>query len=148
MGTHSECCVSQQILQWTGITPECVIGVNPFDTVVEVAAEVLIVAVVQHLHLICKWEEIPINISCMMGKKEYIMDMVHCSSEMIEQRGEAEKEIQHARLEARKQKETLSHLVDCVNQQVQLIGDLQTQSLQGAIPRIHSTLSTPHFVPQ
>ena len=67
---------------------------------------------------------------------------------MIEQRGEAEKEIQCARLEAREQKETLSHLVDCVNQQARLIGDLQAQSLQGSIPRIPSTLSTLLFVPQ
>ena len=68
--------VSQQISWWTGVTPECVIRVNPFDTVVEVAAEVPIVAVAQQLHLVCKWEEIPVNVSCMMGKKECIMDMV------------------------------------------------------------------------
>ena len=35
-----------------------------------------------------------------------------------------------------------------MNQQAQLIGDLQAQSLQGSIPRISSTLSTPLFVPQ
>ena len=146
--THSECCVSQQILQWTGVTPEHVIRVHPFDIVVEVAVEEPIVVAPQQLHLVCKWEEIPMNISGMMGKKEYIMDVVCWSSEMIEQRGEAEKEIQRARLEACEQRETLSHLVDHVNQQVQLIGDLQAQSLQGSIPRIPSTLSTPLFVPQ
>ena len=118
VGTHSERCVSQQILQWTGVTPECVIRVNLFDTVVEVAADVPIVAITQQLHLVCEWEEIPVNVSCMMGKKEYIMDVVCRSSEMIEQRGEAEKEIQCAQLEAREQRETLSHLVDQVNQQV------------------------------
>ena len=67
---------------------------------------------------------------------------------MIEQRGEAEKEIQRTHLEAHEQRETLSHLVDCVNQQARLIGDLQAQSLQGSIPRIPSTLSTPLFVSQ
>ena len=118
MGTHSERCVSQQILRWTGVTPECMIRVNPFDTVVEVAADVPIVTVAQQLHLVCEWEEISVNVSCMMGKKEYFMDVVHQSSEMIEQRGEAEKEIQHTRLETREQRETLSHLVDRVNQQV------------------------------
>ena len=76
VGTHSERCVSQQILWWTGVTPECVIRVNPFDTVVEVAVEVPIVAVAQQLHLVHEWEEIPMNVSCMMGKKEYIMDVV------------------------------------------------------------------------
>ena len=53
----------------------------------------------------------------MMGKKEYIMDVVRRSSEVIEQRDEAEKEIQCIQLEAREQRETLSHLVDHVNQQ-------------------------------
>ena len=124
------------------------IRVNPFDTVVEVAAEVLIVAVTQQLHLIREWEEIPVNVSCMMGKKEYIMAVVHRSLEMIEQRGEAEKEIQCTQLEAQEQRETLSHLMDRVNQQARLIGELQAQSLQGSIPRIPSTLSTPLSVPQ
>ena len=93
------------------------IRVNPFDTVVEAAAEVPIVTVAHQLHLICKWEDIPMNLSCMMGMKEYIMDMVRHSLEMIKQRGEAEKEIQCAQIEAHEQRETLSHLVDQVNQQ-------------------------------
>ena len=76
------------------------------------------------------------------------MDVVCHSSEMIKQRGEAEKEIQHACIKAWEQRETLSHLVDRVNQQAWLIGNLQAQSLQGSIPRIPSTLSTPLFVPQ
>ena len=77
VGTHCERCVSQQILRWTGVTPERVIRVNLFVTVVEVAADVPIVAVAQQLHLVREWEETPVNVSCMMGKKEYIMDVVH-----------------------------------------------------------------------
>ena len=147
-GTHTEWCISQKILQWTGITPEQVIRAKPFDTVVEVAAEVPIVTVAQQLHLIREWEEIPVNVSCIMGKREYIMDVVHHSSEFIEQREETEREIQRTHIEAREQKETLTHLVDCVNQKAWLISDLQAQSLQGSIPRIPSTLSTPIFVSQ
>ena len=81
---------------YSGLTPEHVIRVHRFDTVVEVAVEVPIVAVTQQLHLVCKWEKIPMNVSCMMGKKEYIMDVVCYSLEMIKQRGEAEKELQRA----------------------------------------------------
>ena len=84
---------------------------------VEDGAEVSIVAVTQQLHLIHEREEIPVNVSCIMGKREYIMDVVHRSSEMIEQRGETEKEIQCVHIEAQEQRETLTHLVDCVNQQ-------------------------------
>ena len=117
VGTHTERCISQKILQRTGITHERVIRANLFDTVVEVAAEVPIVAVAQQLHLIHEWEEILVNVSCIMGKREYIMDVVCRSSEMIEQRGETEKEIQHTCVEAQEQKETSTHLVDRVNQQ-------------------------------
>ena len=45
------------------------------------------------------------------------MEVVHCSSEMIKQKGETEKEIQHGCIEAQEQRETLTHLVDRVNQQ-------------------------------
>ena len=68
MGTHSERCVNLQILQWTGITPACIICMNPFDMVVEFAADIPIVAVAQQLHMIHTWEEIPVVVSCIMGK--------------------------------------------------------------------------------
>ena len=90
VGTHTERCVSQKILQWMGITPGRVVRANLFNTVVEVATEVPIVVVAQQLHLIREWEEILVNVSCMMGKKEYIMDVVRHSSEVIKQRGETE----------------------------------------------------------
>ena len=45
------------------------------------------------------------------------MDVVRCSSKMIEQRGETVKEIQCTHIEAQEQRETLTHLVDCVKQQ-------------------------------
>ena len=41
-------------------------------------------------------------------------------------------------METKRQWETLSQLVDRVNQQARLIGELQTQSLQGSISRIPS----------
>ena len=147
VGTHSEWCVGQQILQLTGVTPKRVIRVNLFDTVFEVAAEVPITSEAQQLHLICEWEEIPMSVSCrsIMGKCDYIMDVMRRSSELIEQWGRAEREIQTSRIEACEQKQTLSQLVDQENQQACLIGALQLQSLQGSVPRIPSSLSTPHF---
>ena len=138
VGTHSERCVNLQILQWTGITPARTTRMNPVDTVVEFAAEVPIVAVAQQLHMIKTWEEIPVSVSCIMGKREYIMDVCRHRSILIEQKGEAEREIEQSRLETRRQRETLSQLVDRVNQQARLIGELQTQSLQGSISRIPS----------
>ena len=142
VGTYTECCVNLQIVQWTGITPVCTMRMNPLDTVVEFAAEVPIVAVAQQLHMIREWEEVPVTVSCIMGRREYIMEVCRQKSILIEQRGEAEREIERTRAETKQQKETLSQLVDRVNQQARLIGELQTQSLQGSVTRILSTQSS------
>ena len=104
---------------------------NPLDIVVEFAAEVPIVAVAQQLHMIREWEEVPVTVSCIMGRREYIMEVCRQKSILIKQRGEAEREIERTRAETRQQKETLSQLVDRVNQQARLISELQTQSSPG-----------------
>ena len=138
VGTHSERCVNLQIVQGTGITPVHIVRINPFDTVVEFAADVPIVAVAQQLHMMRTWEEVPVVISCIIGKREYIMDVCHQKSILVEQHGEAEKKIEQTRMESKRQQETLSQLVDRVNQQARLIGELQTQSIQGSTIRIPS----------
>ena len=112
VGTYTERCVNLQIVHWTGIHPICSTRINPLDTVVEFAAEVPIVAVAQQLHMIREWEEVPVTVSCIMGRREYIMDVCRQKSMLIEQRGEAEKEIEKTKTETRQQKETLSQLVD------------------------------------
>ena len=124
VGTYTDRCVNLQILQWTGITPTHTTRINLLDTVVEFAADVPIVAVAQQLHMIREWEEVPVTVSCIMGRREYIMEVCRQKSILIEQRGEAEKEIERTRTETCHQKETLSQLVDRVNQQARLIGEL------------------------
>ena len=144
VGTYTERCVNLQIVHWTGIHPIRSTRINPLDTVVEFAAEVPIVAVAQQLHMIREWEEVPVTVSCIMGRREYIMDVCRQKSMLIEQRGEAEREIEKTKSETRQQKETLSQLVDRVNQQARLIGELQTQSLQGSMTRIPSAQPSHH----
>ena len=94
VGTYTECCVNLQIVHWTEIHPIRSTHINPLDTVVEFAAEVPIVAVAQQLHMIREWEEVPVTVSCIMGRREYIMDVCRQKSMLIEQRGEAEREIE------------------------------------------------------
>ena len=52
VGTHTKCCVQAIIIQRTGVTPERLVHVNPYDTVMELAADVQIVAMSQQLHSI------------------------------------------------------------------------------------------------
>ena len=70
------------------------------------------------------------------------MDVCRQKSIMIKQQGLAEREIEQTRVETKQQRETLSQLVDRVNQQARLIGELQTQSLQGSLTRIPSHQSS------
>ena len=136
VGTHSERCVNLQIVQKTDIAPARIKRMNSYDTMVEFAADVPIVAVAQQLHMIRTWEEIPVVISSIMGKKEYILDVCRQRAILEEQHGETEKEMEQSKIESEKQQEVLNQLMDRVNQQAQLIGELQIQSMQGSATRI------------
>ena len=90
-----------------GDHPARITHINLLDTV-EFTADVPIVAVAQQLHMIREWEEVPVTVSCIMGRREYIMEVCRQKSILIEQRGEAEREIERTRAETRQQKETES----------------------------------------
>ena len=143
VGTYSEHCVHLKLTQWTGVTTECVTRINPYDTIIEVAASVSVVAIAQQLHSIREWEEILVMVACIMGKKSYIVDVCRQRTAMIDQRGEAERELERTREETREQRASLAQLTDWVNQQARIIGQLQTQSLAGLIQSVPSTLSNP-----
>ena len=74
--TYSERCIHLKLAQWTGVTAEHVTRMNPHDTIIEVAASVSVVAIAQQLHSIREWEEIPVVVACIMGRKSYIIDVL------------------------------------------------------------------------
>ena len=117
---------------------------NAYVTIIEVAASVSVVAIAQQLHFIREWEEIPVVVACIMGKKSYIVDVCRQRTAMIEQRGEAEREFERTREETREQRASLAQLIDRVNQQARITGQLQAQSLAGLIQSVPSILSNPH----
>ena len=79
-----------------------------------------------------------------MGKKSYIVDVCRQRTAIIEQRGEAERELERTREDTREQRASLAQVIDRVNQQARIIGQLQTQSHAGLIQSVPSTLSNPH----
>ena len=145
MGSYTERSVARRVTQMTGIIPARVTRINAYDTVLEVPVDVSVVTVSQQLHMLRDWEEIPIEISCIMGKKSFVTEVCLQKSAMIEQRGESEREIEQMRMEARAHRDTLSQLVDRVNQQAKLVADLQTRSYSESIPRIPSSIATPLY---
>ena len=91
VGTYPERCVNLKLVQWTGVTAECITHINAYDTIIEVAANVSFVAISQQLHAMREWEEVPEVVSCIMGEKSYIIDVWCQRTAMIKQRGKAER---------------------------------------------------------
>ena len=85
VGTYFECCVHVKLAQWTGVTAERITRMNAYDTIIEVVASVSVVAIAQQLHAVREWEDIPVVVSCIMGKKNYIIDVCCQRTPMIEQ---------------------------------------------------------------
>ena len=86
--TYSERCVCQKVERLTGVTPECVHCVNVFDTVIEFAANVSVLATAQALHSVRNWEDNPVQISCILGSSPYITEVCRQRNIIIEQQSE------------------------------------------------------------
>ena len=121
------------------------------------------VTIAQALHQIDEWEDIPVWVTCLMGSEHYIMQLCRERSENEEQKRVWEAEAEKMREDQQEQKDKLSVLIDKVNDQACLVGEIQqgaylnpkesvprTALLQGhsvgstgSIPRIPSSLHTP-----
>ena len=89
-------------------------------------ANVSAVAVSQQLHAMHEWDEFPVVVSCIISKKSYIINVCCQRMAMIEQRGKSEQEIERTHEETKCQRATLAQLIDRVNQQVRIIGQIKT----------------------
>ena len=121
------------------------------------------VAIAQALHQINEWQGIPVWVTCLMGSKNYIMQLCRERAENKEQKRVWEAEVEKMREDQQEQQEKLSELIDKVNDQAQLVGEIQQSNLAipkesiplisllqgqsvastGSIPRIPSSLHTP-----
>ena len=71
-------------MQMTGVTLARVTRINSYDTVLEVPEDISVVALSQQLHTMHSWEDVPIDVSCIMGKKSFIVKVCHQRTAMIE----------------------------------------------------------------
>ena len=98
VGTYSEKCVYQKVERLTGIVPERVRRINVFDTIIEFASDVSVVAIIQALHSVRNWEDNPVQISCILGSGPYITEVCRQRNIIIEQQSELhQQEEQHRR---------------------------------------------------
>ena len=165
IGSFTERSIARKVYQLTGITLDRVTMVTPSDAVLELPTSCSVVPVAQELHAMKEWEDFPIYVSCLMGNRRYIMEV--CQDRANYESKKKELEIGAERLceDWLEQQETLTELVDKVNDQARIVGELQQQQhrqdlnrgsdsriplLQGnlvgstgSVPMIPSSLHTP-----
>ena len=131
--------------------------ITPNDVLIEFPLGAPVNEIAQILHNIEEWEDTPVDTHCMMGEKKYI-DLLKVCRDRLDYE---ERVRQMAREEERRREEELDRndrlqdLIEQVNEQARMVGELQEQNqqhqLQGAIqpestgsaPRIPSSLHTP-----
>ena len=163
VGSFTERSVARRVYNSTGVAVERVNMVTPTDALIEFAPGTLVVAIAQVLHQINEWEDIPVWVTCLMGSKNYIMQLCRERAENEEQKRVWKAEAKKMREDQQEQQEKLSELIDKVNDQAQLVGEMQQSNLAipkesaprisllqgqsvtsiGSIPRIPSSLHTP-----
>ena len=163
MGSFTERSAARRVYNSTGVVVERVTMVTPTDALIEFASGTLVVAIAQELHQIKEWEDISVWVTCLMGHKDYIMQLCRERAENEEQKRMREVETERMREDQQEQHEKLSELINKVNDQARLVGEiqqgnfaipkesaprislLQGQSVTstGSVPRIPSSLHTP-----
>ena len=163
VGSFTERSVARKVYSLTGVAVEWVMMVTPMDALLEFAPGTLVVTIAQMLHQIHKWEDIPVYVTCLMGSKHYIMQLSREWTESEEQKRVLEATAERMKKDQQEQQEKLSELIDKVNDQTRLVGEIQQGNVMypkefiprisllqghligstGSIPRIPSSLHTP-----
>ena len=163
VGSFTERSVARRVYNSTGVAVERVTMVTPTDALIEFASGTLVVTIAQELHQIKEWEDISVWVMCLIGNKDYIMQLCREQAKNEEQKRKREAEAERMREDQQEQHEKLSELIDKVNNQARLVGEiqqgnfaipkesaprislLQGQSVAstGSVPRIPSSLHTP-----
>ena len=138
-GSFTERSVGRRVYGLTGITVERVTMVTPTDALVEFPTGTLVVAIAQALNQIADWEDIPVWVSVLMGSRQYIMKLCQERAEQEEQRKAMEAEVERMQENQQEQQDKLSELIDKVNDQARMVGEIQQQQINlqsGSVPRI------------
>ena len=117
VGSFTERSVARRVYSSTGVAVERVTMITPTDALIEFAPGMLVVAIAQVLHQINEWEDILVWVTCLMGSKNYIMQLCRERAENEEQKRVWEAEAEKMRGDQQEQQEKLSELIDKVNNQ-------------------------------
>ena len=153
VGSFTEMTVQRKIRDLTGVVADKAVMITPNDVLIEFPLGSPVNEIAQVLHDIEEWEDVPVETHCMMGDKKYMMKVCRDRVEYEERKLRMQADKARRREEEMDRNDQLQQLIEQVNEQARMVGELQTQSqhLQGAAasrstgsaPRIPSSLHTP-----
>ena len=138
VGSFTERSVARRVYSSMGFTAEHVTIITPTDALIKFTPGTLVVTITQGLHQIDEWEDILVRVTCLMGNKHYIMQLCRERAEN-EQKRVWEAEAEKMREEQQEQQDKLSVLIDKVNNQAHLVGEIQ----QGSVAYLNTKESIP-----
>ena len=139
--------VGRRFRQSTGVVPLTVEIVSSSDAIIMVSSTEIVTLLSQKVFSIKDWEDIPVEVSALVGPKDFIYRVSQERILMAAERREMEKELERTNEMMRLQQTMLADLVDKVGSQARIVGELQqAQSQESAVPRITSSLVTPTVV--
>ena len=153
VGSFTEMTVQRKIRDLTGVVADKAVMITPNDVLIEFPLGSPINEIARVLYDIEEWEDVPVETHCMMGDKKYMMKVCQDRVEYEERKLRMQADEARRREEEMDRNDQLQQLIEQVNEQARMVGELQTQSqnLQGAAasrstgsaPRIPSSLHTP-----
>ena len=145
--------VQRKIRDLTGVVTDKAVMITPNDVLIEFP----LVLGSRVLNDIEEWEDVPVETHCIMGDKKYMMKVCRDRVEYEERKLREQADEARRREEEMDRNDQLQQLVEQVNEQARMVGDLQTQNQQlqgvaatgsmGSAPRIPvvSTLLQVHM---
>ena len=155
VGSFTEMTIMRKIRDLTGVVAEKATMITPNDVLVEFSLGFPVNEIAQVLHHIEEWEDSAVETHCMMGEKKYILKVCRDRVEYEERKKQMARDEARRREEELDRNDQLQYLIEQVNSQARMVGELQeqnqTQQLQGTVkpesagsaPRIPSSLHTP-----
>ena len=137
--SFTERSVARRVYGLTGVTVGRVTMVTSTNALEEFPTGLLVVAIAQALNQNVDWEDIPGWVSILMGSRQYIMKLCQERAEQEEQKKAMEAEVERMQENQQEQQDKLSELIDKVNDQARMVGEMQQQQIilqSGSVPRI------------
>ena len=155
IGSFTEMAVTRKVRDLTGVIPERVTMITPNDVLIEFPVGSPVSEIAQVLHHVEEWEDFTVDTHCMMGDRRYILKVCQDRLDYEEHKKHMQMDEDRRCKEELERNDQLQVLIQQVNEQAKMVGELQTQNhqapLQGAMgsessgsaPRIPSSLHTP-----